>query len=222
MEAQNIALFLKQNPHFLTQHPDVLEVLQLGGSSTGSLAERQSLLLQKKKNELEKQLRQFLQNGEANDRISEQIHRLTLELIAYHSLPNLLEAIPVLIQEHFAAAHVVLRMWGNAAIPLSQGIPTSLCLAQKPGCWNALFQLTEMRQIGTLEPICNYHLPEEMLSWFPRDLKSFALLPLEHPAGAWGVLGLGSYDARRFQPTHGTLYLRRLSEIVSASLTSYF
>lgn len=218
MEVQHVALFLKQNPRFFEHYPDVLTSLQLTGNNPNTLVERQAILLQQKKNELEKQLHEFIQNGETNDRISAQLHRLTLELIYPMKLEEILSAIPTLIQEHFAAAQVVLHLWGNSELSVPAGIPRSIILDTPPASWNALFPIKD-----TLlpEPVCHHELPQDIRAWFKLDISSFALLPLNHPSGTWGVLGLGSYDTRRFQPSHGTVYLKRLAEIVSTALARY-
>ncbi|MES2205767.1 MAG: DUF484 family protein [Pseudomonadota bacterium] len=218
MEPQHIALFLKQNPRFFDNHPDILESIQLAGSNPNSLVERQAVLLQQKKNELEKQLLQFLQNGEANDRISAQLHRLTLDLIYPTHLEDLLSAIPILIQEHFAAAQVILYVWGNSELSVPASFPRSMTLDTPPSSWKNLFSL---KTPNSLDPICTHELPSDIKKWFQAEMSSFALLPLEHSAGAWGFLGLGSYDVRRFQPSHGTVYLKRLAEIVSAVLAKH-
>ena len=218
MEPQHIALFLKQNPRFFENHPDILESIQLTGSHPNSLVERQAVLLQQKKNELEKQLLQFLQNGETNDRISAQLHRLTLDLIYPIHLEDLLSAIPILIQEHFAAAQVIVYVWGNSELSVPASFPRSMTLDTPPNSWKNLFSL---KTTNSLDPICIHELPSDIKKWFQHDMASFALLPLEHSVGAWGILGLGSYDVRRFQPSHGTVYLKRLAEIVSAVLAKY-
>ncbi len=218
MEPQHIALFLKQNPRFFDHHPDILESIQLTGNHPNSLVERQAVLLQQKKNELEKQLLQFLQNGETNDRISAQLHRLTLDLIYPTRLDEVLSAIPILIQEHFAAAQVILYVWGNSELSVPASFPRSITLDAPPGSWNNLFSL---KATNSLDPLCLHDVPSDIKKWFLQEMSSFALLPLEHSAGSWGILGLGSYDARRFQPSHGTVYLKRLAEIVSAVLAKY-
>jgi uncharacterized protein len=218
MEPQHVALFLKQHPRFFEQHPELLEQLQLADSHSHSLVERQALLLQQKKNELEKQLQEFVQHGETNDRISQQLHRLTLECIQIDRLDTLLDIIPTLIQEHFAAAQVVIRIWGNDSLQLHGRFPQATLLGSAPASWLQLFPLDTARSKHSSHPVCLHDLPTDIRSWFSPDLLSFALLPLEHPTGVWGTLGLASYDARRFQPTHGTLYLQRLADIISAVL----
>ena len=43
-------------------------------------------------------------------------------------------------------------------------------------------------------------------------------MPLRGDAGQFGVLALGSPDARRFTADMGTLYLVRLGELIGAAL----
>jgi uncharacterized protein YigA (DUF484 family) len=57
-------------------------------------------------------------------------------------------------------------------------------------------------------------------SWFGEasaHLRSFSYLPLREE-GAFGLLALASEDPQRFFPEMGTLYLKRLAELVSAAL----
>jgi uncharacterized protein YigA (DUF484 family) len=54
-----------------------------------------------------------------------------------------------------------------------------------------------------------------------RDCQSMAVLPLRIGASpeAFGVVVLGSPDARRFAPDLGVAFLERISEIASAALS---
>ena len=48
-------------------------------------------------------------------------------------------------------------------------------------------------------------------------LRSFAYVPLRDTE-TFGLLALASEDAQRFYPEMGTLYLKRLGELVSAAV----
>jgi len=50
-------------------------------------------------------------------------------------------------------------------------------------------------------------------------LHSIALVPLGQTA-VFGLLALGSEDAKRFFPEMGTLYLRRIGELCAAGVTA--
>jgi len=51
-------------------------------------------------------------------------------------------------------------------------------------------------------------------------LRSFSYIPLRG-AEPFGLLALASEDPQRFYPDMGTLYLRRLGELISTALTRH-
>ena len=81
-------------------------------------------------------------------------------------------------------------------------------------------------------PFCGPNLGFEPASWLPRvaveegdsmAAQSLALLPLrggsiDSATPAFGLLVLGSPDARRFDATLGTEFLSRMAELASAAL----
>jgi hypothetical protein len=48
-------------------------------------------------------------------------------------------------------------------------------------------------------------------------LRSFSYLPLRD-SGSFGLLALASEDPQRFYPEMGTLYLKRLGDLIGAAL----
>jgi uncharacterized protein YigA (DUF484 family) len=71
-----------------------------------------------------------------------------------------------------------------------------------------------------LHPYCGSHISEEIRNWFGEDgarLRSFAMMALRTQR-TLGLLVMASEDPQRFYPEMGTVYLTRLSELVSASL----
>ena len=58
--------------------------------------------------------------------------------------------------------------------------------------------------------------------WFgeaAEHVRSMALIPLGQTS-VFGLLALGSEDAKRFFPEMGTLYLRRIGELCAAGVTA--
>jgi len=51
-------------------------------------------------------------------------------------------------------------------------------------------------------------------------LRSFSYLPLRD-GGIFGLMALASEDPQRFYPEMGTLYLKRLGDLVSAALARH-
>ena len=79
-----IADFLVAHPDFFERHGAVLARIKLPhqrGSAAISLVERQVLVLRDKHAALEKKLHELIENGRANDAISDRLHRLTRRLL---------------------------------------------------------------------------------------------------------------------------------------------
>ena len=69
-------------------------------------------------------------------------------------------------------------------------------------------------------PYCIGHAMYDTATWFGEDgarLRSFAYLPLKGN-DVIGLLALASEDPQRFYPEMGTLYLRRLADMVVAAM----
>jgi len=63
----------------------------------------------------------------------------------------------------------------------------------------------------------------ETAGWFGEGgglLKSFAYISLRTDK-VFGLLALGSEDPKRFYPDMGTLYLKRLGELIATSLVRF-
>jgi len=102
-----------------------------------------------------------------------------------------------------------LRVWGK---PLPVGSTEGAAVAD------------ELRaQVDSMgAPQCGPAAASPFLAWFgdARDhVRSLALVPLGQTK-SFGLLALGSEDAQRFYPEMGTLYLRRLGELVAAALAA--
>ena len=85
MTAEEVAQFFRTHPQFFDQHPELLESIFVPhpyGGRAIPLAERQILSLREKAKLLEGKLAELIRFGEANDAISEKVHRLALGLAA--------------------------------------------------------------------------------------------------------------------------------------------
>src|SRR5262245_28307364 len=118
MTADDIAVFLRTNPKFFDQHPELLEKIHVPhphGGRAIPLSERQTLALREKLKAFETRLGEMLRFGEENDAISEQVHRLAVALIAARDFPALSNALHFHLREDFSVPHVALRVWGKAS-----------------------------------------------------------------------------------------------------------
>jgi Uncharacterized protein conserved in bacteria len=200
---------------FLQEHPDFLEenayLLFAPGEHDGnavSLTELHMKKLREDKMQLEKQMRKLVRAGNENDATSEKMHRTTLALFMANSLLTTLEILKKTLKEDFQVPQVAVRIWGARNV--------ASLIAVSP----AVQEYTEMLDA----PYCGRETTQEIRDWFIEegglDRGSFALLPLR-TSKVFGLLALGSPDEKRFHDGMGTLFLTRLSELISVALARY-
>ena len=81
----DVAEYLEHNPQFFEEHADLISRLVIPhphGGRAISITERQMLALRDKNKALEGRMAELLGFGEANDAISEKMHRLAVALVA--------------------------------------------------------------------------------------------------------------------------------------------
>lgn len=210
-----ISAYLKKNPQFFEHHADLLTEMYLPsphGGGTVSLAERQQLLQRDRIRVLEAKMADFLKFGEENDATTEKIHRLSLGLLASQNFDVLVQLLSTTLKEDFKVPYVGLRLWAKAK--------------DEADSTNAVFdevdaELRSWAQ-GLLNPYCGHRPGLELDSWFGSDAapKSFAMITLRSE-NTFGLLAMASEDEQRFYPEMGTMYLKRIGELVSASLLRY-
>src|SRR2546425_5083610 len=212
MTTDDIARFLRTHPHFFDQHPELLESIHVPhpyGGRAIPLSERQTVALREKVKALEGRLTEIIKFAEENDAISEKVHRLSVALAGARDFPALAHSLYFHLREDFAVPHVVLRVWGKS-VPVD--FPEAEAVDAK--------QREQASMMGA--PQCGPAQGNPFTSWF-RDaadhIRSLALVPLGQTA-VFGLLALGSEDAKRFYPDMGTLYLRRIGELCAAGVTA--
>jgi uncharacterized protein YigA (DUF484 family) len=212
MNADDLARFLRANPQFFEQNPDLLESIQVPhphGGRAIPLAERQTVALREKARVLEGRLGELISNAAQNDAISEKVHRLAVALVGARDFPALARSLYFHLGEDFAVPHVALRVWGKAVpVDFDEARP----VAER-----------ERQQAATMSaPQCGPAQGNPFVSWFgdaAEHIRSLALVPLGHTT-VFGLLAMGSEDPKRFYPDMGTLYLRRIGELCAAGVTA--
>ncbi|HEU4353883.1 MAG TPA: DUF484 family protein [Burkholderiales bacterium] len=212
MNADDIARYLRTHPQFFDQHPELLETINVPhpyGGRAIPLAERQTVALREKLKVLEGRLGELLQFGEENDAISEKVHRLAVALAGAKDFPALVAALYFHLREDFAVPHVALRVWGKS-------VPTDFEEAR------SVDEVQRLHAGAMAAPQCGPAAGNPFVPWFreaAEHVRSVALVPLGQTA-VFGLLALGSEDAKRFYPDMGTLYLRRIGELCAAGVTA--
>ncbi len=212
-----VAKYLRRNPAFLSEHPDILELLQLNHSagSATSLIERQVTHLRNKNHELSRQLNRMVQVASENEHLMSRLHQLTLELMSLNDLALFFQQLGRSLLQDFKAD--VLR----------------ICLFNPK---HAALLCDEVRWVDSKdEGVQQFHahlekehtvcgrLNDSKLEFLfgtkARWVQSTALVPLGEN-GADGVMAIGSSDPGRFYPGMGTLFLDLLADVISSSLNN--
>jgi len=212
MNADDLARFLRANPQFFDQNPELLESIHVPhpyGGRAIPLAERQTVALREKVKGLDSRLAELIKFAEENDQISEKVHRLSVAVAGARDFPTLTRSLYFHLREDFAVPHVTLRVWGKA-VPADFDEARAVSDAQR-------------QQASTMgAPQCGPAQGNAFADWFgeaSERIRSIALVPLGDTA-VFGVLALASEDAKRFYPEMGTLYLRRIGELCAAGVTA--
>lgn len=224
MNADEVARYLSEHPEFFETYAELLSRITIAhphGGRAISLSDRQLLALREKNKAIESKLAELIRFGEENDAIGEKMHRLCLALLPAQSLDAMLPALYHNLREDFAVPHAALRVWGAASGVAASGLAEFGPVGDEIRAYAA----------GLQQPFCGPSGNVEAASWFGEGaghVRSVALMPLTRvaatlsaPGECHGMLALGSADVLRFYPEMGTLYLRRLGELVSAALSRY-
>lgn len=210
-----VASFLRRNPRFLDQFPDLamtLNVPREEGTAT-SLASYQLQVLRDKNRELNKRLQELFATANDNERLTVRMHQLTLALLRARDPAQTLHTLVAVLTEDFRSEFVRLVLFrADDRLPAAEWVhviaPDDVSL--RP--------FGEFLAAG--EPLCGRLQPEKNDVLFGEravQVQSVALLPLHKR----GMLAIGSGDANRFFPGMGTLFLRLLSETVVAALARF-
>lgn len=206
---RNDRTFFERNAHLLTE----IYLPSPHGNGTVSLAERQQLAQRDKIRVLEAKLSELIQFGEENDVISEKVHRLSLGILSARNFEALTETVVDNLREDFQVPHVTLRLWAKPQrqedAPREEFTPVD----DELRLWAQ----------GLVTPYCGHRAGLDVDNWFGEinaPLKSYALVALRGEQ-VFGLLAMASEDERRFYPEMGTMYLKRIGELVSVALLRF-
>ena len=213
-----VAKFLRRNPAFLAEFPDVLELLELNHSSgvASSLIERQVAQLRNKNHELTRQLTRLVHVASENELLMSRLHQLTLELMAIGEPRAFFKHLESSLLDDFKADILKICLFDNE-------------IASRAGDevrWvDPADEILQPFQVHLEKDhtVCG-RLGETKLNFLfdakARWVQSTALVPLGEN-GTDGMLAIGSSDPARFYPGMGTLFLDLLADVISSSLCNY-
>ena len=213
-DSEDVAQYLKQHPQFFDEYADMLSDIYVPhphGGRAIPLSQRQIVTLRDNNQILQDKLSELVKFGEENDVIGEKMHNLSIMLLSFSHLNDLLNELNSILQDNFSIPHVELRLWNidYDNLEASEFISTN----------------TEIHTMADnlLRPYCGPQLADEIKQWFGEsatNLRSFSIVPLKTKQ-AIGLLVLASEEPQRFYPEMGTLYLQRMGDLISTAISRY-
>lgn len=207
-----VANYLRRNPRFLSQFPDLALslVVPKDQGQTTSLASYQLEVLRDKNRELSRRLNDLFANAQDNERLTVRTHQLAVALLRATEGSAVLHAIAACLIEDFGSDLVRLILFRAPA-----GGPTPDWVQIIAADDVELLPFREFLSTG--EPLCGRVQTEKLDVLFRArapEIASVALIAMP----AVGVLAIGSRDAQHFFPGMGTLFLRLIGETCSTAL----
>ena len=211
ISAEDIALFLKENPDFLQDHAELFANLRVPHpheTRAISLGERQIMTLRAKTKELEWRLSGLIGNAAGNEKIGKSLHSWCCKMLAETNPAQIPGHIVRNLSDLFDLPSVALRLWDLPKLvdsELTQDVSDSI----------------KDYAAALARPYCGPLQDQEAAGWLGTAPASLAIIALK-PAGAdtpFGLLVLGSDDPARFTDDMGTSFLDTINELASAGLS---
>lgn len=212
LDEVQVLQYLRQHPDFFLRQRDLVTELRIPHEvqPARSLIEYQVQVLRDENARLRERLEDLLRIARSNDRLMDQLHRLTLELLVVDGLEAVLDALRTNLQDCFRAdvVHIILvtasTVQANALVlhPEHPDVArlVKLCRHDRPLCGRLD---GEQRQLAFGAPAT--------------EVKSAALIPLADGA-ARGLLAIGSHDPDHYRPEQGTVFLRQLGSMLGRAI----
>lgn len=215
LAAMDIAEYLRQNPGFLANFPDVAAelVMPRENGSAASLAAYQLETLRARNRELNQRLAELVAIAGDNEQLMVRVHTLTVGLLRDNTLADTCKSFVGALNEDFHTGLVRLVLFRDAAdLPQADWL---LCVPEgKP----ALADFGDFLARG--EPACGRLAQQKLDRLFGNEagkVQSAALLKI----GDAGMLAIGSDDANRFHPGIGTLFLKLIAQALDAAISRF-
>lgn len=212
-DAEKIAAWLEENPFFFDRFPNLASRLRLprkDGAAT-SLAYYQIEVLREKNRELTRRLIELSTNAQNNELLALRIHQMTIILSQCTCAQDTVDAIAAAMLEDFEGDCIQ----GIFFTPLA-GVKASWIrfIPSQDACLD-VFKDCIVRG----DPLCGRLTKEQNAVLYPKaeKMRTTALLPLPN----LGLLAVGSHDPNRFYPGIGTLFLRMMIEVFTATLSRF-
>lgn len=208
IDEQHVRDYLKKNPDFFDQHPDILDHLQISHSSGSavSLVERQVSVLRERNMEMRKRLNSLMDNARDNDRLFKLTRELVLALLEANTLDQLCKTFLSSLKNDFGTEYASIIIYGNPADS------SEFCRIEAPE--------TARREIGSLltgdKSVCGALRKDELTYLFPNTDSSVGSAALQSLKGKQdlGIIAVGSTDPDYYRTNMGTLFLSHVADVL--------
>ncbi|MFT4560605.1 MAG: hypothetical protein ACI9BW_000339 [Gammaproteobacteria bacterium] len=210
--ATAVADYLKENPDFFEQHPDVLRELEILHSTGGaiSLVERQVSALRDENRRTKERFDELVAHATSNQALIQRIHELALSLMEAAGPEAIFRTLAHRLTIDFKADQSRSFVFAEPSFIEASQVPEFVGV-QSP-IRNAFSDI-----LDSMRPCCGPMSDEQSEALIDQGIPaggSAALLPLS--GSNWrGILIVRSDDATRFHVEMGTDFLAYLSDIVS-------
>ena len=213
--------YLVAHPDFFERHPGVLARIKLPqqrGSAAVSLVERQVLVLREKHGALEQKLRELIENGRANDVITDRVHRLARRLLRARDFAATVAALETSLREDFGASRWLILLTDSSLPGLAGYANPQVRVVPRGSAELRLFE-TFFESARPRSGQIRDTQREYLFGTDAGSVGSTVLIPLGEKA-ALGLLSIASHDTERYLPTMSTDYLVRIGDIVTEAITA--
>ncbi|QHS08817.1 DUF484 family protein [Sinimarinibacterium sp. NLF-5-8] len=215
LNEREIVTYLKAHPDFLLRHPDLLETIELRHKtgSAISLIEKQVDILRVKNQRLDDRMQRMLSAARDNETRTQNVHRLARTLIRAPSMAAAMAGLGKCLREDFGIDEVFVGVSGAQFKRHDiEGIVPIESDGRLARAYENFFR-TRLIECGPLgEAQARLLFPKAS-----QPVLCAAVVPLEKEKSL-GMLALGSYDAKRFTPGQGKLFLELTADLVSAAV----
>jgi uncharacterized protein YigA (DUF484 family) len=226
-----IADYLRDHPEFFVTHTGLLADIRVPHPTAGtvSLIERQVSVLREQNQDLKRQLHALVHVARDNDRLNEQMQRLTLALMEAPDLSATLRVLGDSLHNDFRADALVLGLFAQ------EGQLPHFDHHELLGLRALSDKVEDAAAFATLlatgKPLCG-HLRRTQLNFLFGDIAqenvaSAVVLALNAQSAdtlqpkRLGMLGIGSRDPKRYHAAMGTLFLSYLGELIGRAVGRY-
>lgn len=218
-DSSEVIDYLIANPNFFNEHSHVLAQMNLAhesGTAT-SLIERQVSILRKQNHKTRAELHDASENARLNEQLSDKIHRLGLALLATDKVSDSLEQISNCLNDDFSINKISVQFWNDKLNVDAETLNDSNNVGVSASNDESFAKYLD--KLKRAEVVCGQLNNEDISNFFGADqhIASAALLPLFHQH-TFGVIGLGCKNEDRFRRDLGTVFLKRLAELISQKL----